>query len=48
MFGQANNFISAMSQGATLGWLGSSVAIFADNDPVWQELAKVPSEELQR
>ncbi len=48
MFGQAENFISGMSQGVTLGWLGSSVAIYADEDPVWQELAKIPSEKLER
>ena len=35
MFARAENFISTMSQGVTLGWLGSSVAVYADDDPVW-------------
>ncbi len=47
MFAQADNFLSTMSKGVTLGWLGSSVAIYADDDPVWQELAKIPREKLQ-
>ena len=37
-----------MSQGVTLGWLGSSVAIYADDDPVWQELAKTSHEKMER
>ena len=35
MFTSAENFISTMSHGVTLGWLGSSVAVYADDDPVW-------------
>ena len=46
-FRQAENFLSTMSKGVTLGWLGSSVAVYVDDDPVWQELAKVPSRELE-
>ena len=30
MFTSAENFISTMSHGITLGWLGSSVAIYTD------------------
>jgi hypothetical protein len=48
MFGMANNIIATASHGVTLGWLGSSVAVFVDDDPVWAELAKVPSDKLQK
>jgi hypothetical protein len=48
MFGQAENFLSTMSQGVSLGWLGSSVAFYADDDPVWQEVAKIPLDKLER
>ena len=48
MFTSAENFISTMSHGITLGWLGSSVAIYTDDDPVWEELAKLPPEKLQK
>lgn len=41
MFNRADNFLGTMSKGATLGWLGSSVAVFAEADPVWEELAKL-------
>ena len=47
-FTSAENFISTMSHGITLGWLGSSVAIYNDDDPVWEELAKLPPEKLQK
>jgi hypothetical protein len=29
-----------------LSWLGSNVGLYLDEDPFWQELAQVPSEEL--
>ena len=48
MFTSAENFLSTMSHGVTLGWLGSSVAIYSDDDPVWEELAKLPPEKLQK
>lgn len=47
MFTRTENFISAMSQGVTLGWLGSSVSLFVDDDPYWAELAKTPREEFE-
>ena len=37
-----------MSHGVTLGWLGLSVAVYADDDPVWQELAKLSPEKLEK
>ena len=39
---------STISHGVTLGWLGSSVAVYADDDPVWKELAKLPPEKLEK
>ncbi len=47
-FTSAENFISTISHGVTLGWLGSSVAVYADDDPVWKELAKLPPEKLEK
>jgi hypothetical protein len=48
MFTSAENFLSTMSHGATLGWLGSSVALYVDDDPVWEELAKLSPEKLAK
>jgi hypothetical protein len=48
VFTRTENFISAMSQGVTLGWLGSSVAVYIDDDPFWGELAKIPRDKLER
>lgn len=44
----ADNFIAGVARGATLGWLGSSVAVYADPDPFWAELAKQKDEERER
>mgnify|MGYP001162033064 FL=1 len=41
---QSENFISTMSKGVTLGWLGQSIAVYLDDAPVWAELAKIPEE----
>jgi hypothetical protein len=48
MFARANSFVSMMSQGVTLGWLGSSLAVYVDDDPIWAELAKIPSDKLRK
>ncbi len=45
-FRQAENLISTMSSGVTLGWIGSSVAFYADDDPIWEEMAKLSKKEL--
>jgi hypothetical protein len=39
-FRQAESLVSTMSKGVTLGWMGSSVAAYIDEDPVWQVLEK--------
>lgn len=36
------NFVSTMGKGATLGWIGSSLTIYAEEDPFWAQLAKQP------
>ncbi len=46
LFHTAENFISTMSHGVTLGWIGSSVAVYADDDPIWQDLAKTTPDQL--
>ena len=45
-FRQAENFASHMSQGVTLGWIGRSMAVYADSDPFWLDLAKVPEDKV--
>jgi hypothetical protein len=36
-----------MRQGLALGWLGSSVSLYLDDDPFWQELAKTPLDKVE-
>lgn len=43
----ASNFAQTMAQGITLGWVGSSVAIYVDEDPFWDELAKLEGDQRQ-
>jgi hypothetical protein len=40
MFQTYGNLLTSMVHGASLGWIGSSLAIYADADPFWLELAK--------
>ena len=46
LFRQAESFIAGQQQGATVGWLGPSISLFVNDNPIWQELAKVPPEKL--
>lgn len=51
MVNQANNMAQVMLSGPKfdpLGWLGSSVALYVDEDPFWQELMKRPTEEREK
>jgi hypothetical protein len=43
---QAANMLQGMMQGATspLAWIGSSIAVYADDDPFWKELAQQPDD----
>jgi hypothetical protein len=45
---QASNFAVAMAPGVKIdpfGWLGESVAVYVDDDPLWAELAKAEGAE---
>jgi hypothetical protein len=48
LLGMAENFMASMAKGVTLGWLGSGVAVYLDDDPLWAEAAKVPPDELDK
>ncbi len=48
MFQNYGNLLASMIHGASLGWIGSSLAIYADADPFWQELAKQKDQERGR
>jgi hypothetical protein len=39
-------YLQGMLQGATnpLAWIGSSIAVYADDDPFWKELAQQPDD----
>ena len=43
---QASNMVESMMSGATspLSWIGSSIGVYADDDPFWEELAKQPDD----
>ena len=45
IFQTYGNMLTSMVHGASLGWIGSSLAIYADADPFWQELAKQKDQE---
>jgi hypothetical protein len=45
IFQTYGNLLTSMVHGASLGWIGSSLAIYADADPFWQELAKQKDQE---
>jgi hypothetical protein len=45
LFQQGRNMATMLSPDP-FGWMGSSVAVYVDDDPLWQELAKLSSEEL--
>jgi hypothetical protein len=40
IFQNYGNLLASMIHGASLGWIGSSLAIYADADPFWKELAE--------
>ena len=51
MVGQANNMAQMMLSGPKfdpLGWIGSSIALYVDEDSFWHELAKQPTEEREK
>jgi hypothetical protein len=46
IFRMGESFAANMGQTISLGWVGSSVSVYADDDPFWKELAKVKEEKL--
>ncbi len=46
-----SNFVSGMVPGAkvdVLSWLGESISVYADDDPIWEELAKLDQEKWEQ
>ncbi len=38
--------LAVAGQKFSLGWIGPSISVYADDDPFWDELAKVPESKL--
>jgi len=47
-FRQADSFLGTMTKGVSLGWIGQSVSVYADDDPFWDELAKVKEDDVPK
>ncbi|MEI8376141.1 MAG: hypothetical protein WCJ35_25255 [Planctomycetota bacterium] len=45
LFRMGEGFAANMGQTISLGWIGPSISVYADEDPFWEELAKVKKEE---
>ena len=45
-FRSGENFVSMMGQAVSLGWIGRWVNVYADDDPFWNDLAKVKEDEI--
>ena len=41
------SIMSPSAKGIRLGWIGSAVAVYADEDPFWKELAAVTPDKLE-
>ncbi len=46
LFRSGETFAAGLGQTVSLGWVGPSVSAYADDDPFWDELAKVPEDKL--
>jgi hypothetical protein len=44
----AENFAAMMGRAVSLGWIGSSVSVYADDDPFWKDLAQVKEDDLDK
>ncbi len=44
LFRMGEGFAANMGQTISLGWIGPSISVYADDDPFWEDLAKVKSE----
>ena len=48
MVRSAENLAAMAGQAISLGWVGSSVSVYADDDPFWKDLAKVKEDDLDK
>jgi len=46
-FERAQNFASILVKGISLGWIGDSAAVYVEEDPFWDDLAKVKPQEQE-
>jgi hypothetical protein len=48
LFQQGENFASMMGQAVSLGWIGRWATVYAEDDPFWQDLAKVEENDIEK
>jgi hypothetical protein len=46
LFEQANTIASGVAKGVSLGWIGQTFEVYADDDPFWKDLAKQKPREV--
>ncbi len=44
---QGETFASTMGQAVSLGWIGRWVSVYADDDPLWKELATIDEDKAE-
>jgi hypothetical protein len=47
LFRIGESYAANMGQAISLGWVGPSISIYADEDPFWDEFAKVKEDQVQ-
>ena len=47
LFRMGEGLAATMGQTISLGWVGPSISVYADDDPFWAELAKVKEDKLE-
>jgi hypothetical protein len=48
MVRSAENLAAMAGQAISLGWVGPSVSVYADDDPFWKDLAQVKGDEIDK
>jgi hypothetical protein len=48
LFEQANTIASGMAKGVSLGWIGQTLEVYADDDPFWKDLAQHKGRDMER
>lgn len=48
MFRRGESFASAMGQAVSLRWIGRWVTVYAEDDPFWKDLEKVPENDVEK